>query len=326
MLIFRKLPAVTPPLIGAICGAAVLGLFGLLTMLFSLVNPAVQAQESQTSAASLYTQGTGSTFDPKNIAPLAQRNSPWELTNPQPLPDEVLKKSTGPLVWVKIPKGFAGVWETRKKLIQEIGRSPWENSMPLSPSEIADYVKQDRLIDSTDQVAWLSDAYTPNGRNPSVGRDNRSLWMLNDQYFFIRGMQIDDEGNIWDCPSLRNIEFHKEFRTPFHTITKTFFVSDRKQSMVSDKELAEESTINVGDYLREWNFGLDREKIRAERHLINDTFVDARFFRTSDYDLHDVIEYIPEQKVANFKPIDNWRGIDLKESFNAFRKRTALAP
>jgi hypothetical protein len=33
------------------------------------------------------------------------------------------------------------------------------------------------------------------------------------------------------------------------------------------------------------------------------------------------IEYLPEIKVAQFKPIDSWRGLDLKASFNSFRKK-----
>jgi hypothetical protein len=293
-------------------------------VLFSQSQPAVHAQASPISSASLPAQSTDGTFDPKNISPLEQRSSPWELTNPQPLPDDIVKKFIEPLVWVKIPKGFAGVWETRKRLIQILGSDASLNDMPLSASEIANYVKQDRLVDSLNEYYLFT--YTLNGRMPSVGKDYRPLWMQNYQYFFIRGMQIDDAGNIWDCPSIRNIEFHKEPRSPFHTISKTVFVSDRKESTKSDNDLVEDLTINTGDYLHEWNSGLDREKVRAERHLVNDVFVDARFFRTSDYYHGDWIEYIPERKLADFKPIDNLRGIDLKESFNAFRKRAALVP
>ncbi len=218
------------------------------------------------------------------------------------LPDFIVRKHVGPLVWVKIPKGFAGVWETRKGLCQEIdldkSGKPQHRERPLSANEVS-------------RIDWLYDRWL----HKNNGRFNYGILSIeSNQYRFIRGMQKDEEGNVWDCPNLRNVEFHKISDSSATSSRPAYMhaviVQHGFEKISSDQEMLEQLTTNDG------------VRSHVDRHLLNDTVVDARSFpiETSEHPDNVKIEYLPEFKVADFKPIDSWRGIDLKASFESFRK------
>ncbi len=217
------------------------------------------------------------------------------------LPDFIVRKHVGPLVWVKIPKGFAGVWETRKRLCQEIdldkSGKPQYRERPLSVNEVV-------------RLDWLYDRWY---HESSFMLNYGILSIESNQYRFIRGMQKDEEGNVWDCPNLRNVEFHKisdnSLCSNCPAYMRAVIVYHRIEEIVSDEELVEQITYN------------SRQE-RVDRHLLSDSFVDAQSspIDSSEHPNYLKIHYLPEFKVADFKPIDSWRGIDLKASFESFRK------
>ncbi len=256
-------------------------------------------------------------------APLNSQHQ-LRIIDDTPLPEEIIKAYFEPLVWVKIPKTFAGVWETRN-----------------------DYT-YDHLVDSAEEIPIIKRSILQNSCAWRANNDckfRNQFHELNDQYMFIRGMQVDEDGNIWDCPSLRNIEVHtvNRFDGSFKK-TWLFVISGRKFVVVSDRMISESFTSSfsqgfgntVTERLKIIHVSADHSQ-SANGSQVDDFLPQARlkevddlspcFSRENNYFDPDGClpsEYVPEYKIAEFKPLDSWRGINLKSSFEEFRKSKTL--
>ena len=132
-------------------------------------------------------------------------------------------------------------------------------------------------------------------------------------------MQIDENGDIWDCPSLRNVQFHKRVSRP-RLIQDVELYTNESPKVVSANEISE-SLIQVENS----EMKSEQTPFSIERRLVSDSQVDQnRKALGPDYHWGEAPDWhIIENKIADFKPLDSWRGIDLKASFNEFRKRTS---
>jgi hypothetical protein len=231
----------------------------------------------------------------------------WDLGEEEPLPDYIVRRYIQPLVWVKIPKGFAGTWETRH----------WSHLVVISNDSDTSQSTEtnETTIIRNGKVRHHSIETHENNVSSKHGnvKDLPESWAEADEYRFVRGMQMDENGDIWDCPSIRNVQFHQSGdETSFHQWVELY--SNESSKIVSDTMISE-------SIIRENNSELEsiRNKTPIERRLISDSQVEQT--HTDYLPTERWIKHIIEYKIADFKPLDYWRGIDLKASFDEFRKR-----
>ncbi len=202
---------------------------------------------------------------------------------------ELINKYVLPLTWVKIPKAFAGIWQTRNEKVN---------------GGIQDNLK---ITENNNQ---------PLTQKNSLSQANVLLGLLN-TYIFIRGFQIDNEGNIWDCPNLRNVQYH--YLEIFGMqIPKIYYISNRKIIDISNDRLVEDLTRTSLSGNMELNINM-----HVVKNLISPNKINALYeFILVNSDPKSIGEklIIPEYKMADFLPIDVFYGINLKDSLNTFLK------
>jgi hypothetical protein len=295
-----------------------LGLF--LDILLGCKTQSADAEEN--TKGFLY--GAAQQIDPGNAPSRLPEPYLWNLGEEKPLPDYIVKRYVEPLVWVKIPKGFAGVWETRGWYAVNTERD-WNVSQGSETTEttvirngkVVHHKKETRQknIASKQETSGIDGYYSrPQFTNLWDSRDK----MNSDDYRFVRGMQIDENGDIWDCPSIRNVQFHKRV-CQSTLIQDVVLYTNENQKVVSDSVISE-SLAQVENSEMESK----QTPIFIQRRLVSASQVD-QICRPSGYVVPDDWHII-ENKIADFKPLDSWRGIDLKASFNEFRKRTPKLP
>ena len=298
-----------------------LGLF--LDILLGCKTQSADAEEN--TKGLLY--GAAQQIDPGNSPSRLPETYLWNLGEEKPLPDDIVKQYVEPLVWVKIPKGFAGIWETRSwftlhhtELDSNVSQdSETTESTVTRNGKLIHHSKETRemKIASKKETEVLDEYYgCPQYDGFWASRDKRN----SDDYRFVRGMQIDENGDIWDCPSIRNVQFHRRVARPA-LIQEVELYTNENQKVVSANMISE-SLIQVK------NSELKGEQIplSIERRLVSDSQVD-QIRKGLGPEYAKAFEWhIYENKIADFKPLDSWRGIDLKASFNEFRKRTPKLP
>ncbi len=202
---------------------------------------------------------------------------------------ELVNKYILPLTWVKIPKAFAGIWQTRTETVQ--GGLQDNASMAM----------QNNLLTT---------------KQNSITQANALLGLQN-SYTFMRGFQIDNEGNIWDCPNLRNVQYH--YLEIFGMqIPKIYYISNRKILDISNDRLVEDLTRTSLSGNVELNINM-----HVVKNLISPAKINSLYdFILVNSDPKSIGEklLIPEYKMADFQPLDVLYGIDLKDSFNTFLK------
>ncbi len=115
-----------------------------------------------------------------------------DLGEEQPLPDYIVRRYIEPLVWVKIPQRFAGVWETRQASGDGFLRG--RNDLFASQTTETTLIRNGKVRRHSIETHEAKIASERADDIPPVDYSKQ------DHYRFFRGLQIDENGNIWDCP------------------------------------------------------------------------------------------------------------------------------
>jgi hypothetical protein len=142
---------------------------------------------------------------------------------------------------------------------------------------------------------------------------------------FTRGYQVDKNGDVWDCPSVR-----PKIKTEAADLIIYGQVTDREVLALS------QDSMTVRGRHTEVQVSKNTEKIRnviqveaitklvAESPEVVHATSSSKIFSASGSPLQLEESYADESRVEPFKPIDNLDGVDLRNSFISFLKTNGL--
>ncbi|HEY9759638.1 MAG TPA: hypothetical protein V6C97_31050 [Oculatellaceae cyanobacterium] len=147
---------------------------------------------------------------------------------------------------------------------------------------------------------------------------------------YIRGFQLDANGNIWDCPRARQ----QRFEMSSDGRTKVYIILTGKRQMLATgpKTLHDygEATIVDVDATTGIIKRVERSEQVVERTAIQDGLVVAECQKSSYTPqgklLTTATDRSEERRVAPFSPIDSLDGMDLKASFQRFQQNQQNQP
>jgi hypothetical protein len=146
---------------------------------------------------------------------------------------------------------------------------------------------------------------------------------------YVRGFQVDANGNIWDCPRARR----QRFETINQGKTRGYIIiTGRRQMMVtgpySIRDYGEVTLVDV-DVASGVITRVERSEQVVERRIVQDGVIvtdgNNRAFTPQGEPISTSTDRSEERRIAAFAPVDSLNGMDLRASFQKFIQANSAA-